>query len=152
VLAGLAIVLAATLPVRVARASVEVDFARVRYGFHNEGDAGRPFRWAGPRVRFYERSTVPAIEVGVAALHPSTPNGATLRVRVDGRIEEPIVLPPGEWKDIRLRPSPASWRESRYWRVDFDIEPIGAAGPVPESDRRIAISGITPVPAWDAGH
>ncbi len=152
VLAGLAIVLAATLPIRVARASVDVDFARVRYGFHNEGDAGRPFRWAGPRVRFYERSTVPAIEVGVAALHPSTPNGARLRVRVDGRAQEPIALPPGEWKDIRLRPSPDSWRGSRYWRIDFDIEPIGAAGPVPESDRRIAISGITPVPAWDAGH
>lgn len=152
VLAAVAVVLAVTLPARVARASIDVDFARVRYGFHNEGDAGRPFRWAGPRVRFYQRSTVAAIEVGVAALHPSTPNGATLRVRVDGREQPPIVLPPGEWKDIRLRPSPDSWRDSRFWRIDFDIEPIGATGQAPESDRRIAISGITPVPAWDAGN
>lgn len=146
-LAAIAVLLAITLPARATRAATDVDLARVRYGFHQEGDAGRPFRWAGPRVRFFQRSTVPAVRVGVAALHPGTPQGARLLVRIDGRPQQPIVLPPGEWKDVQLTPSRDAWRGSRYWQVDLDIEPIGQGWPY--ADRRVAISGIVAVPAWE---
>lgn len=150
-LAALYVFFAAALPVRVATAVSEIDFSRVSYGFYQSDTSadGVRFRWGGPRIRLYQRSTVPAVDMTLATLLDTMPDGVRLLVDVDGRRFETVRLDSGEWRELRVSPASNAWRTARFWRIDLTVVPEGHAANVPDEGRRIAIGPIQRVATWE---
>ena len=149
-LAGFALVLAVTLPVRAARASSSIVWSRVTYGFIDSGrtDEGGRLWWVGPRATFFQPATVEAVDVPMAASLPTTPSGVRITVRVNGVLQAPVTLPPEiEWHSVRIRRVTGSAQTSQPWRVDLEIEPIGVPSNTPDEERRIAVGTMSATPA-----
>ena len=114
-------------------------------------EAGRVW-WAGPDATFFQRATVSRRRrADGGARCRATPQGVTVRIRVDGREQPPVVLPYGsDWQTIRLRPATDAWRTSRYWRIDLEVTPVGVPDGTPAAERRIAGAAYPrSVPAWE---
>ena len=131
-----------SVPIRASRDIAEIDLSRVSYGFYNPGttEDNTPFRWAGPRATLFMRSPVTAIELPLAALHPTTPQGVAVDILVDGRMADHVVLTGHAWHTIRIN-TPASAR--RFWRIDLHVTPIGIPPTTPDEERRVAVGTIT---------
>lgn len=145
-LTAVLLTVAVSIPWRIQWGVGDIDLSRVRYGFHNAGnspDQG-PFTWAGPALTFHLRASVGVIEVPLAALLPSMPNGARVRIRIDSREAGTEWLAPGQWRTIRL--SPPSPPVTGYWRVEMQVDPIGLRSGIPDSDLRIAVGEIRKLP------
>jgi hypothetical protein len=147
---GIAILFAIAIiaaPVRARRAIAAIDYPRLLYGFYNGGktDEGMSYRWAGPRVRFFMKSSVHAVDVPVNAGHPETPRGVDLDISVDGQPRDHVVLD-GTWRTIRID-APASGRG--VWYVDLVVRPIGVPLSLPDEVKRIAVGEITDVNTHD---
>lgn len=139
------LVVAASLPGRVQRQAADIDMSRVSYGFHDAGTAPDqgPFRWAGPELTFHMRPSIGAVEVPLAALLPTTPNGVRVRIWVDGQPAGTEWLEPQQWRTIRLSPPAPT---STYWRVEMQVTPIGVRSRTTDADRRIAVGEIRELP------
>jgi hypothetical protein len=135
------LVVVGSVPFRAARAIADIDLARVSYGFYNSNTAdNRSFRWAGPRVTFFMRRSVRAINLPLAAKLPDTPHGAQVDVVLDGTATDHIMLSNREWHDVEIN-APRS--ERRFWRVDLHVTPLGVPANLPENMRRVAIGQIS---------
>jgi hypothetical protein len=115
-------ILACSLPMRIRAAVDQIDLSRVSYGFHpwEETAAGEPFRWTGPRARFYVSSEVRAIDLPFPPNLLAAPDGARVDVSVDGRLRERVELAYGRGATVRIE-APRGTR--RFWRVDLTVSP-----------------------------
>ena len=130
-----------SVPIRASRDIADIDLSRVSYGFYNSDTAdNRDFRWAGPRVTFFLRRSVRAINLPLAAKLPDTPNGAQVDILVDGHAADRVMLSDRDWHDIGVN-APRS--ERRFWRVDLHVTPIGVPASLPENGRRVAVGEIS---------
>jgi O-antigen ligase len=117
-----AAVLIGTLPIRINAAIDGIDLSRIAYGFHpwEKTGQGEPFRWTGPRARFFVSSEVDAIDLPFPPNLLAAPDGAQVDVSVDGRPREHLELKYGQGTVLRIdAPPPAR----RFWRVDLTVSP-----------------------------
>jgi O-antigen ligase len=140
-LAAAVVLIAGSVPIRAHRAVSQIDLSRVSYGFYNSGSAdGREFRWAGPRARFYHRSSVKAIRIPLAAKLPDTPNGADVDILVNGRVAHHIELRDKAWHDVRVNAPDST---DPFWQVDLEITPIDVPADLEDARRRVSIGEIS---------
>ena len=134
----------ASVPVRARLAVAGIDLSRVSYGFFNPGESQdhRPFTWAGPRITFFMRSSVRAVDLPLAALLPSTRRGVEVEILVDERLASRLVLGDQEWRMVKLNTPLAPGSSERFWRVDLHVTPIGVPSNTPDEERRIAVGNI----------
>lgn len=133
----LAVVLAATLPVRWETERRDADLSTVSEGFSawQRDEEGVRFRWAQPEAAFF----VPS-DSSLARLSFKSPDGQGRRVDIllDGRPAAGIVVPPGRWVETNL-PLPRSGTSPASRRIDLRIRAEG--GEPPADDRRSLMVG-----------
>ena len=116
-----AVVLAATLPLRIAADVDRVDIDRVEWGFHlPELDAGgRPFRWTEDRAVLHVARGAGRL---VLPVRTQAPGPVTVTVRIDGRTADRTVLTDQTWHDLSYTlADPAA--PPRVHRVEILVDP-----------------------------
>lgn len=140
-LAAVIVLIVGSVPLRAHRAVSQIDLSRVSYGFYNANEAdNRAFRWAGPRVRFYRRSSVKAINIPLAAKLRDTPKGADIDILLNGRLAHHVELRDKAWHDIQVN-APDSTEP--FWQVDLKITPIDVPAGLEDARRRVAVGEIS---------
>ena len=115
-----AVAIFATVPSRVAQASVDIDRSRVWYGFfgwEDDGVGGR-FRWTGRHATFHMREDARVIDVTMTGGRPEGVGDPAVDINVNGRLAERIVLTGLGNHTVRLT-APAE--PAPYWRIDLRV-------------------------------
>jgi hypothetical protein len=115
------LVLAVTLPARMAAEARRVDLLRVTLGLYDEerSPGGAVFRWTGSRAVFHVPADASVVAFDVRGLAPFP---QTLQVRHDGQLIEQVPIARPEWLTLRyvLPLAPAA---GKYRRFELRVTP-----------------------------
>lgn len=118
-LAGL-LVVAATVPVRVARERRTIRLDRIESGMYGpEVSRGKTFRWTTGRARFYKTTDPRELTLSLRSV-ASMPQ--TVSVRLDDQEVDRFTLSDHAWRDVRYQLPPAK-AGARYRHIELLVTP-----------------------------
>lgn len=116
-----AVLLACSVPARVALQNRGVDFRQVAYGLHDLEDNGVDrYRWTTGRVTLFVAASARAVELPLRAPLVERTGPATVEILLDGRPARRIELAGTDWTRVRLELPPSA---RRYRTLDLTITP-----------------------------
>jgi hypothetical protein len=151
-LAVAAVLLLASLPVRLEGWKTTVSWDRVSYGFHGweSGPSGDQFRWTGPRARLHVPAGATDVTLGLRgnAVSPDDPMFVTIvadgqpagEVRIENLAWQSVhvaLAPTGAIHAIDILPS-RSWVPAEVFDGSSDTRRLGV---------QVAVRSIEPAPA-----
>jgi O-antigen ligase len=110
-----------SVPIRAQREVAAVDLLHVTYGLFEWGKErdGTPFRWSGPKARFYAESQARLIEIPLSGAEPADA-AQQVEVFIDGRLADRVTVGRG-WQKLRaVLPQAAA---ERPHRIDLAVSP-----------------------------
>jgi hypothetical protein len=119
-----------TVPSRVGAERRDLPMDRISFGLHPEeyDSRGEPFRWTSERATFH----VPAdARTLVIPLRRIAPTEQTVRVRLDGRLVDELLLGDQAWRTVRYS-LPPTRDGRRFRRVELLVSPTWE----PDTDAR----------------
>ena len=118
------LILAATVPVRIAREASALDLAGQSFGFYEwEANGTGRFRWTTPNASFFVPARTTELDVPFSAAWADKRRNPTMvTIRVDGRMVQKLQTTSGDWTVVELRLPPPS-ADQQYRRVDIATTP-----------------------------
>ena len=115
------VLLAASIPWRVDREARTIDLSHLESGFDRwEAASDARFRWTRGPVEFFVHPSVTAVELPVRALGVERTGPRNVEVRINGDIEQRLLMTRDGWQNIHLVLSPSG----HVWRkIDIDVSP-----------------------------
>lgn len=116
-----AVLLACSVPARVALQNRNVDFRQVAYGLHDIEDNGVDrYRWTTGRVTLFVDASDRAVELPLRAPLVERTGPVTVEILLDGRPARRIELTGKDWTPVLLELPPST---RRYRTLDLTITP-----------------------------
>ena len=163
---AIVLLLAATVPLRVAAAARGMTFDgapaavdALRSGLFEweiERATGRRFRWTGARATTFVPGAAPAVRIVLRALHAGPGGGpVVVDVALGGQPVRRVPLFDRRWREVTLHPVPGR-TAAALQRIDLRVTPPWTARARRNGDGRmlgvqIRELAVTPAPAMQAG-
>lgn len=127
------LVLAATVPVRVARERQTIRLDRIESGLYGpEVSRGKTFRWTTGRARFYKTADLRELSLSLRAV-ASFPQ--TVSVRLDEQEIDRFTLSDHAWREVRYQLPPAK-PGTRYRHIELLVTPTWSP---PDDPRELGV-------------
>jgi O-antigen ligase len=126
-----AVVLCATVPVRVEREMERINFAEITYGTHGgwrKGGRDRTHVWTSDRATLFLPPNATEVEIPLRALFARYTGPVTVEMSVGGHIIDRVTLTDSKWRPVTLS-LPAASR--RYLQLDFRVSPTWSSPDAP---------------------
>ena len=105
------LLLAVSVPPRIAWQARAIDFTEITYGLHGLEDNGRyRYRWTTGRANLFADGTARAVELSLRAPFVERTGPMTVELFLDGRLANRIRITGTDWRRVRMQLPPSGRR------------------------------------------
>ena len=115
------LLLAVSVPPRIAWQARAIDFTEITYGLHGLEDNGRyRYRWTTGRVNLFADGTARAVELSLRAPFVERTGPTTVELFLDGRLANRIRITGTDWRRVRMQLPPS---DRRHRDLELRVHP-----------------------------